>query len=324
MQRLSDIVCLEHGLSVIKPRKPSQREKRTEYPKKKVFRDEICEAIDQILLQKPESFEELLVMLQEQGYEIKAGKQPAVKGKDQQRFIRFRSLGEGYTVDDLVKIVDGELEHKPKIQKQKFYRKKERNFDLLIDIQEKIKQGKAGGYTRWAKVYNIKQLSQSLLFLQEHDIRDYKTLTERADISSARFKKLSESIKSAEKRLGEIAVLRTHIINYSKTRDVYVAYRKSGYSKKFFETHREEITLHKAAKNAFSELPDKKIPMVKDLNAEYAEVLACKKKAYTEYRLSKKDMQDYLIAKQNVDSILHEDDKKAQRENQRNEQYQDR
>ena len=156
--------------------------------------------------------------------------------------------------------------------------------DLLIDIQEKLKQGKGGGYKRWATVYNIKQMAQTLLFLQEKDIRSHDVLSEKANGSAARFNELSQSIKDAEKRLGEIAVLRTHIINYAKTRDVYVAYRKSGYSKKFFEEHREEITLHKAAKDAFSNLPDKKIPKVKELNAEYAEVLAKKKSAYAEYR----------------------------------------
>ena len=37
-------------------------------------------------------------------------------------------------------------------------------------------------------------------------------------------------IKAAEKRMAEIAVLRTHIVNYAKTRETYVAYRKAGYS----------------------------------------------------------------------------------------------
>ena len=63
--------------------------------------------------------------------------------------------------------------------------------------------------------------------------------------------------------MAENKALKTHIINYSKTRDTYIAYRKSGYSKKFYEKHREEITLHKAAKEAFSKYPDKKIPKVK-------------------------------------------------------------
>ena len=47
----------------------------------------------------------------------------------------------------------------------------------------------------------------------------------------------------------------------SKTRTTYEAYRKAGYSKKFFEAHREELTLHKAAKQAFDELGVKKFPM---------------------------------------------------------------
>ena len=43
----------------------------------------------------------------------------------------------------------------------------------------------------------------------------------------------SAKIKAMEKRMVEIAALRTHIINYGKTRETYVAYRKAGYSKKF-------------------------------------------------------------------------------------------
>ena len=189
---------------------------------------------------------------------------------------------------------------------------------MLIDIQEKLKQGKGGGYKRWATVYNIKQMAQTLLFLQEKDIRSYDVLSDMASGAPTRFNELSQSIKDAETRLGEIAVLRTHIINYAKTRDVYVAYRKSGYSKKFFEEHREEITLHKAAKEAFSNLPDKRIPKVKELNAEYAEVLAKKKSAYAEYRQAKKEMQDYVTAKHNIDAFLrtreNEQERKKQRE----------
>lgn len=117
-------------------------------------------------------------------------------------------------------------------------------------------------------------------------------------------------------------VLKTHIINYSKTKDVYVAYRKSGYRKKFFEAHREEITLHKAAKQAFSK-QEGKIPRVKELNEEYAEVIAEKKKAYAEYREVKKDMQDYLTAKHNIDTFLdlnrsEEQDQKKQKEKENN------
>lgn len=103
LQRLSDLVCLENGLSVIKPRKPSERERYTGYEKRETFRSKICEDIEIVLLQQPKDFEEFLKLLQEQGYEMKSGKHPAVKGMGQKRFIRFRSLGAGYTKEDIEK-----------------------------------------------------------------------------------------------------------------------------------------------------------------------------------------------------------------------------
>lgn len=158
---------------------------------------------------------------------------------------------------------------------------------------------------------------QALLFLQEHDCRDYEELAKRASDASDRFSDLSAQIKSAEARMAEIQVLRTHIINYSKTRDVYVAYRKSGYSKKFFESHREELTLHKAAKDAFKSLDGQKIPKVKELNAEYGELLRQKKSLYDEYKKAKQEMKDYQIAKYDIDRLLNIDEEQLQKDQNR-------
>ena len=133
-------------------------------------------------------------------------------------------------------------------------------------------------------------------------------LNERIQKATATFSSLSDSIKKKEKRLAEIQVLRTHIINYVKTKDVYADYRKSGYSKKFLEEHRQEILLHKAAKSAFDELGVKKLPKVKELNAEYAEVLAEKKKLFAEYRQVKKDMQEIQRAKYDIVQFLKDDE----------------
>ena len=104
-------------------------------------------------------------------------------------------------------------------------------------------------------------------------------MQERVDAATARYHELGDSIKAAEARMTEIAVLRTHIVNYARTRPVYDAYRKAGYSKRFLEAHREEITLHKAAKAAFDEAGLKKLPKTKDLSIEYAELLKKKKEA---------------------------------------------
>ena len=72
-------------------------------------------------------------------------------------------------------------------------------------------------------------------------------------------------------------------------------YRKSGYSKKFLEAHREEINLHKAAKAAFDEAGLQKLPKVKELDAEFSELLTKKKAAYPDYRKARNEMQDWFV-----------------------------
>ena len=296
VQRISDQICLEHGVSVIKPKPYKERKKYTGYEKKQTIRSEICKDLDIALSKNPKSFEELLLFMEEK-YEIKGGKNLAFKGKNQKHFIRMNSLGEGYSQKELYEIFKNKKENIKRIPQKK-------EFDLLIDIQEKLMQGKGGGYSRWATVYNIKQMAQTLLFLQEGGIRTYEELEQETVNTSERFQQLSQKIKSAEKRLTEIAILKTHISNYAKTREVYVAYRKSGYSKKYYEAHQQELTLHKAAKDAFSKLGDNQIPRIKELSEEYARILLEKKAVYAEYRQAKKEMTSYAKAKHNIDTFL--------------------
>ncbi len=129
----------------------------------------------------------------------------------------------------------------------------------------------------------------------------------RCHAALSHYHELGDSIKAAEQRMTEIAVLRAHIVNYAKTRPVYDAYRKSGYSSKFLEAHREEITLHKTAKAAFNESGLKKLPKVKDLNAEYSALLTMKKALYPEYRKARDEMQEIVKAQKNVELFFAEE-----------------
>ena len=95
-------------------------------------------------------------------------------------------------------------------------------------------------------------------------------------------------------------------------------YRKAGYSKKFLAEHESEITIHKAAKNYFDGLGFKKLPTIKALNTEYAELLAEKKAAYADYRKAREEMKELLTAKANIDRIL-EVDKEQEEANERRE-----
>ena len=321
VQRVSDLVCAEHGLSIITPKPYRERQKRTVYPKKRTQRDDLCDAIDQVLLEKPRNYADFLKKMEDLGFEFKDGKQPAFRGNGQKRFIRLRSLGEDYSDEELRAAIAGKSGRKPRNANRQAPVPKQ--FNLLIDIQAKMAEGKSAGYERWAKKFNRKEAARTVCLLKEKGLDSYVYLVALTEKLSSRFSELSSSIKSAEKRMVEIGALQTHLNNYSKTRKVYEAYRKYGYSKKFFEEHREAITLHKAAKEAFNNLEGGKVPSRKALDEEFHRLLTEKKQAYAEYREVKKDMQEYLVAKQTVEHILgidrkkQEEEKKQQREEQR-------
>lgn len=172
LRRLSDLICLEHGISVIPEKKPGEWQKRTTYPKKETKRDDIRNLIDLIFEKKrPDSFDEFLRALEGNGYEVKRGKYISVKGKEQKNFLRLRSLGNGYTEKDIEKRIAGEeIEEVPvgsnKAASVKTTKEKtERKLDVVLDIQTIIAKNKGPGYEQWAKCHNIKAISKTLIFL---------------------------------------------------------------------------------------------------------------------------------------------------------------
>ena len=318
VQRLSDMVCLEHGLSIIIPKPYRERQKRTVYPKKRTQRDELCDTIDAVLKQKPKSFDDFTQALADMGFEFKDGKQSAFKGKDQKRFIRLRSLGEGDSKEEIQAVISGKNLDKSKGSSAKAPAPKQ--FQMLIDIQAKMAEGKTAGYEKWAKKFNRKEAARTVILLKEKGLGNYDDLTAHIENLPARFDALSDSIKTAEKRMVEVQTLQQHIKNYRSTRQIYIEYRKSGYSKKFFEEHRQEITIHKAAKQAFDELQITKLPSMQSLYEEFHQLAVQKKKDYAEYRQIRKEKEELLIAKRTVETILNIDRQKEQEKEQEKEE----
>ena len=109
------------------------------------------------------------------------------------------------------------------------------------------------------KVLNLKQMAQTIEFLTKHNLLDYAVLKRKSGVATTRATTSclpkSRQRKSAWQRSPYCV---PHIVNYAKTRETYVAYRKAGYSKKFREEHEADILLHQAAKNAFEDLGVKK------------------------------------------------------------------
>lgn len=305
LQRVSDTVCIEAGLSVITPRPQRLREKQTynQY----TFRNEIRRAIDDALRKEPQDFDAFLRLLREAGFEVKTGKYTAVKGKGQQRFIRFRSLGAGYSDEDIRAVIAGKAVHRPKqksIQVHQVVR-----FSLIFDLQQKLEE-KGPAYERWASVFNLKQMANVMLFLNENHIDSVEDLVAQAEDMHQRTDALQAQLRQCDDRLSEIKALKTNIINYSKTRDTYVAYRKAGYSKKFLEAHREDILIHKAAKQAFEGLEH--IPRVKELNAEYAQIQAQRSELRSELQAARKKSREYELAKENIRMFFEQDTRREE------------
>ena len=305
VRRLSDLVCLEHRLSVIEnPKRGSlPYDKWLEKEAKPSQREQLRQAIDAALEGRPADLEALLALLAGAGVEVqRRGKSISLRTETGKKFLRLDRLGEGYGEADLRAVLAGEKEHRPGRKQE--VRRPEQRVSLLVDIEAKLRSGKGAGYARWASKFNLKQTAQTLAYLNQHQLLDYQVLSEKTAAATDRYHQLGDKIKAAEKRMAEIDVLRTHIVNYAKTREVYAAYRKAGYSKQFRAEHEADILLHQAAKRAFDELNVKKLPKMKDLQAEYATLLAEKKAAYTDYRKARDEMRELLAVKANVDQIM--------------------
>ena len=114
VQKLSDRICAEHGLSIITPKPYRERTKRTLFPKKQSERDLLCAAIDQLLREKPKDFDEFIRRLKEMGYEVKDGTNLAFRKQGKERFIRLRSLDKEYSEEAIRAVIAGKTLHRAK------------------------------------------------------------------------------------------------------------------------------------------------------------------------------------------------------------------
>ena len=306
VRRLSDTICMEHGLSVIEnpARKGMTYDKWLGGSAKVSNRDMLRKAIDEVLMQKPRDMDEFLSLLEEKGFTAKRGKHITLRRENFKIAVRLDSLGDGYTEENIRAVLLGKRKH---VQRKRS--------NLLIDIDSKLRMNKTT-----AKVRNLKQMAQTINYLREQGLLDLAELQKKTANVTKKYHELSERIKSAEARMKEIGEMKAQIIAYMRTHEVYDSYKKSGYSRTYYTEHEREILLHKAAKKAFDEWNLKKLPTVKSLNAEYTELVRQKKAMYAEYSSVRGEMRELLIHKSNVERILgiDENEAKKQTEHERN------
>lgn len=318
IRRLNDTICIQNGYSIVSdPKKHSGKayNKWLGDKKKLSHRERICLAIDDALAQNPKSFEALLELLQQAGYQVKDGKVPSLLGGEQKRYLRMDTLGEAYSPQALRAIIKGSRKHIPKAKLAEELSDAPAE-NLVEQMQAKLNADNGAGRSRFQKVADLKQLASTFIYLEENHLLDRVTLDAKVEEVSQRYSKLKSQIKGIEGQLDENQQMQKHIIDYKKTRDVYVAYKKAGYSKKFLSEHESDIIKHKAAKKFFDERGMTKWPTIKNLRAEFDDLLAKKRSLYSEYRKVDKEVRELQKTQYYVDRVLGDDAVSTEKERQ--------
>lgn len=314
LRRLSDRVCIEHELSVIQnPKLPSQGPFR-HYgqwlgdAKRPSQKEQLRAIIDEVLTQPPADLPAFLAALEAADVQVLHGRGGAISfrlpGFDKPARWRESALGDSYGPEDVQAVLEGRAPARAGGGGDA--RPKARRFNLVIDIQQRMAQGKGPGYERWAKVYNIKQMAAALQFLQENGLTDYDGLAAKTDAAVDRAHALAGELRVVERELGRTSELMGAVVQYAKTRPVFDGYKAARYSKKYLAQHEAELAGYRAAKATINELLDgEKLPKMDALKKKRRELAEQKKALTAQYRTAQKEMREIVTVKGNIDHLLN-------------------
>lgn len=324
IRNTSDRICLESGLSIVKPGKqieytdkdgqrrarPAKEQGRSyaEYAADKAggsWKGKLKTAIDTVIPQAKD-FEDFLRRMEAAGYEVKRrGDTISLRAPGQERYTRLRgdTLGKEYTAERITERIQGK---KRAVSAPK---RDSKTVSLLIDIENSIMAQESRGYSQWAKINNLKQAAKTVNFLTENNILQYADLSSKVAEVAAASEQTGDALKAVEKRLSEMALLIKNITTYQRTKPTFDGYRAAKNKAQYRAANESALILHEAAAKALKAVQADsggKLPNVATLQAEYARLTKEKEALYAEYGKLKKQVKEYGVIKHNVDSILNE------------------
>ena len=298
--QLSDEICKENRLSVVEHKNHSgvAYDKWEGRKVKLREREKLCIAIDEALKQKPEGFDALMKLLEEAGWSIKRGAQLSFKGPDGKRYLRMDTLGESYSEENLRAVLEGKRVHKPRR-----YRGYIGEVGLIIDIKEKLRQGKGKGYQRWAENFNIGAKSKTMVYIKTHNIESVEMLDEKIHMMLGQQKKLQSQIDSISTRMDELIAIRKAVLDYRGTKEVFAKFHDSGWSPEFLAEHEAEIQRYKDAATVYK-AHGGKLPKLADISAEFQQLNQQKKAKRDELTALRTELHEAQNVRSNVGEIL--------------------
>lgn len=140
---------------------------------------------------------------------------------------------------------------------------------LVIDLQTCIKAQQSEAYAQKVKLSNLKQMAQTVAYIQEHgynSLEDFHTALDQASDQTSAARK---SLKDTEQQLKDVNEQIHFTGQYLAYKNVYADYRKSRNKDKFYEEHRAELSLYDTALRTLKEKSNgNKLPSMKALYAE--------------------------------------------------------
>ena len=276
-------------------------------PKQKKFetvKDTLRKQISSVLY-RATSFEDFSdKLIQQYGIAVKESRgQLSYLPAGRTKFIRAKKLGDKFDKAAVLATLQANAERKPKVQS------KPTNLAKLIDIQAKLTEGKGIGYECWAKKFNLKAMSQTLILLQEKDLLNEDDLNQRIAELETKYHDSLTVVKDLEGRMKANNELRYHIAAYTSTKNVAQQLKTAKRPAAFEEQHRAELTAYRAAAAYFKANNITKLPSPNKLEAEYCALASEKAQFYEQYKEAKIELLKLKDAKQNVALFFREDER---------------
>ena len=300
MREVSDRLCKENGLSVIPPsqNKGMGYKEYTEAKRGTSWKQKLKQTIDRLVI-TAKDYDDFLRLMQEAGYEIKTGKYISFRAKGQERFTRSKTIGENYTEERIKERIAGRTPRRSQIQATP------KGISLIGDIQERIRLIDSKGYEYKAKLTILKEAARTLNYLTENNLLQYADLEKKVEDVHSSYDRTGKELKGVEARLREVQPLIKNISNYQRLKPVYDAFQKAKDKPGFKAKHEAELVIFEAARSTLLAMQgDEKLPSLKTLQAEQAQLFEEQERLYAERNRFKKEAKRIETIKSNVDTFL--------------------
>ena len=300
MREVSDRLCKENGLSVIPPsqNKGMGYKEYTEAKRGTSWKQKLKQTIDRLVI-TAKDYDDFLRLMQEAGYEIKTGKYISFRAEGQERFTRSKTIGENYTEERIKERIAGRTPRRSRKQTAP------KGISLIGDIQERIRLIDSKGYEYKAKLTILKEAARTLNYLTENNLLQYADLESKVEDVHSSYDRTGKELKGVEARLREVQPLIKNISNYQRLKPVYDAFQKAKDKPGFKAKHEAELVIFEAARSTLLAMQgDEKLPSLKTLQAEQAQLFEEQERLYAERNRLKKEVKQIETIKSNVDTFL--------------------